>query len=288
MAEYIKYINNKSFTNNTKEAYISDCNMFLNYVQDKNLKIYDTDGILVMAYLNELKKKKKANSTIVRNLSSINNLLAFMYKKGYIDEPVITEFDVPIVDKPQPVFLTIEEVDRLMEAQDLTTFKGKRDRCMLELMYACGLKVTELLELTVYDFDIQQRSIYIRKKKSRTRTIPVGKYAMEYLNEYLAVRGEKNVNRIDELFFNLKGNKLSRQGFWKIVKEYSREAGIDKNINTYTLRHSFAVHLLQNGADMTSVQRILGHKNIMATAIYKDFIDSNKIREVYENSHPRA
>jgi len=288
MAEYIKYINSKSFTNNTKEAYISDCNMFLNYVQELNIEFYDIDNILVIKYLNNLKMQKKANSTITRNLSSINNLLGFMYKKKIIKEPVNTEFEIPIKVRPVPVTLTVEEVDLLLNTQDLTTFKGLRDKAMLELMYACGVKVSELLSLSIYDMDLDRRQLFLRKNNRKTRVIPIGKIALKYLKVYMKEREDYQNNNSDLVFFNLKGNKLTRQGFWKLIKEYSREANIEKNINTYTLRHSFAIHLIENGADITAVQRILGHKNLMATAIYKDVIDNYKIKEVYENSHPRA
>lgn len=288
MAEFIEYINNRGFTNNTKEAYIRDVNRFCNYLDELNLQIYDIDNILVLKYLNWLKSEGKANSTIIRNLSSVNKFLAFLYRKRKINENIIVEFKRPIEEKKLPVFLTVEEVDRLLNVQDLSSFKGTRDRCMLELMYACGLKVSELIELSVYDIAINEKQIFLRKKGKRTRNVPIGNNAKEWLQKYKHIRDVEMSGKDEMFFLNCKGGKISRQGFWKIVKEYGRASNIQKNINTYTLRHSFAIHLMQNGADIRAVQRLLGHKNLVATAVYKEYFEDNTIREIYNKTHPRA
>lgn len=159
---------------------------------------------------------------------------------------------------------------------------------MLELMYATGVKITELLNLNIYDINLKFNYIKCRGSKKRERIIPIGSYAINCLKNYLEVRPVINVYNLDYLFLNLKGTQMTRQGFWKIIKFYAKEASIDKEIDSYTLRHSFAVHLLQNGADIKSVQELLGHKDLAATQIYSSISKKSKIAEVYKNAHPRA
>jgi integrase/recombinase XerD len=187
-----------------------------------------------------------------------------------------------------PEILTVKEVDKLLSSPDLSTDKGIRDKAMLEVMYAAGMKVMELLNLTIYDIDLKLSYIRCSNSRSKERIVPIGSVAVKYLKNYLRIRPELNLYNLDTLFLNLKGVKMSRQGFWKIVKYYAGESKIDKNINAFTLRHSFAVHLLENGADIKSVQELLGHKDLSATQVYSSVLKRNKIAEIYKKSHPRA
>ena len=159
---------------------------------------------------------------------------------------------------------------------------------MLELMYATGIKVTELLNLRIFDVNLNMEYMVCKGSKEKERIIPLGSVAIRYVREYLDLRKTISNSESLLLFLNSRGNKMSRQGFWKIVKAYAKEAGIDKDINLYTFRHSFAVHLLQNGADIKSVQELLGHVDISTTEIYYSITKKNKLIEVYKKAHPRA
>ncbi len=166
--------------------------------------------------------------------------------------------------------------------------KGCRDKAMLELMYATGIKVSELLNLTIYDINIELLYITCNSGKKNERIIPIGSHAVRCLSKYLEIRSTMNLNNLNLLFLNTKSDKMTRQGFWKIIKEYAKMTNIKKTINCYTLRHSFAVHLLQNGAGITSVQELLGHNSMSTTQIYSTIIKKSKLAEIYKNTHPRA
>jgi integrase/recombinase XerD len=241
-----------------------------------------------MAYVQYLQKAGKAISSIVRNIVSLRNFYKYLTLKGIVNENPILYYQIPKVEHSVPEILTVKEVDKLLSSPDLSTDKGIRDKAMLEVMYAAGMKVMELLNLTIYDIDLKLSYIRCSNSRSKERIVPIGSVAVKYLKNYLRIRPELNLYNLDTLFLNLKGVKMSRQGFWKIVKYYAGESKIDKNINAFTLRHSFAVHLLENGADIKSVQELLGHKDLSATQVYSSVLKRNKIAEIYKKSHPRA
>jgi integrase/recombinase XerD len=195
---------------------------------------------------------------------------------------------MPKLKRNIPPILTVEEVDKLLQAPDLNTEKGIRDKAMLEVMYATGMKVSELLNITTFDVNLKLCYIKCNGSKNIERIIPIGSYAVNCLNEYLKIRPSLNIYNLDYLFLNLQSTKMTRQGFWKIVKYYAKLSGIKKEINSYTLRHSFAVHLLQNGADIRVVQELLGHRDMATTQIYSTICKKSKIVEVYKKTHPRA
>lgn len=229
-----------------------------------------------MAYVQELQKSKKANSSIVRNIVSIRNFYKYLNKQGILEEDPVINYEMPKLKRNIPQILTIEEVDKILQAPDLNTEKGIRDKSMLEVMYATGMKVSELLNITMFDINLKLCYIKCKGTKNRERIIPIGSYAVNCLNEYLKIRPSLNSYNLDYLFLNLQKTKMTRQGFWKIVKQYAKLSGINKEINSYTLRHSFAVHLIQNGADIKAVQELLGHSDMSATQIYSTI--SRKVR----------
>ncbi|WP_315114652.1 site-specific tyrosine recombinase XerD [uncultured Clostridium sp.] len=286
-----KYTNNllsKNLSKNTLDAYIRDVNRFEEFVNNRNEELSAVDEITIMAYVQELKKNKRANSSIVRNIVSIRSFYKFLKREGIIDENPVTNYEIPKVTRNIPKVLTIEEVDKLLSSPDTSTEKGLRDKAMLEVMYATGVKVSELLNITIFDINLKLSYIKCKGSKNKERVIPIGSYAVNCLNDYLNIRASINSNNLDYLFLNLQSSKMTRQGFWKIVKEYAKLSGIKKEINSYTLRHSFAVHLLQNGADIKSVQELLGHSDMTTTQIYSTISKKSKIAEVYKNTHPRA
>lgn len=285
---YINSLNNNNLSKNTIEAYTRDVRRFSEFIEDRNESIETVDYVTIMAYAEQLKKEGRANSSIARSIISIRNYYKYLIKKNFVEQDPTIYFSIPKVKRNIPLILTVEEINELLNQPENVTFKGCRDKAMLELMYATGIKVTELLNLTIYDVNLELLYIRCNGGKTNERIIPIGTHAVRYLSKYLKFRTEINLNNLSLLFFNTKGDKMSRQGFWKIIKDYAKKANIKKTINSYTVRHSFAVHLLQNGADMSSVQELLGHNSMSTTQIYSTISKKSKLAEVYKNAHPRA
>lgn len=285
---YISYLRTKGLSKNTLDAYYRDIKRFIDFLSKRQEEIKDVEEVTIMAYVQFLQKNKRANSSIVRNIVSIRNFYKYLSKKGIMEEDPVINYEMPKIKRNIPQILTIEEVDELLNAPDLSEGKGIRDKAMLEVMYATGMKVSELLNITIFDINLNLMYIKCRGSKHRERIIPIGSYAVNCLEKYLQIRPSINVYNLDYLFLNLKGTQMTRQGFWKIVKQYAKISNIKKSITSYTLRHSFAVHLLQNGADIRSVQELLGHSDMSATQIYSSISKKSKIAEVYRKTHPRA
>lgn len=285
---YINYISNKKLSSNTLDAYIRDIKKFHEFVMSKNDNIEQVDVVIVMAYVQHLKESGKANSSIIRNIVSIRNFYKYLIYIGEIDINPVIQYQSPKVKRILPAILTVDEVDKLLSMPDCESNKGIRDKCMMEVMYATGIKVTELLNLTIYDINMKLSYVKCKGSKEKERIIPIGSYGIKWIENYLKVRSELNINNLDFLYFNLHGDKMTRQGFWKIVKQYAEEAQINKPINSYTIRHSFAVHLLQNGADIRTIQELLGHSDLATTQIYSGIYKKSKIAEIYKKAHPRA
>ncbi|MCR1934205.1 site-specific tyrosine recombinase XerD [Clostridium tepidum] len=284
---YIKDLQKKNLSKNTLDAYRRDMKKFKDFINSRKEDLLSVDTVTIMAFVQYLQKKERANSSIVRNLVSIRNFYKYLIKKNIVSEDPTLGYEIPKIERNIPKILSPEEVDKLLNSPNSSN-KGLRDKAMLELMYATGVKITELLNLDIYDINLKFNYIKCRGSKKRERIIPIGSYAVKCLKDYLDIRPIINVYNLDYLFLNLKGTQMTRQGFWKIIKFYAKEAYIDKDIDSYTLRHSFAVHLLQNGADIKSVQELLGHKDLAATQIYSSISKKSKIAEVYKNAHPRA
>lgn len=284
---YIKDLQKKNLSKNTLDAYRRDMKKFKDFINSRKEDLLSVDTVTIMAFVQYLQKKERANSSIVRNLVSIRNFYKYLIKKNIVSEDPTLGYEIPKIERNIPKILSPEEVDKLLNSPNSSN-KGLRDKAMLELMYATGVKITELLNLDIYDINLKFNYIKCRGSKKRERIIPIGSYAVKCLKDYLDIRPIINVYNLDYLFLNLKGTQMTRQGFWKIVKKYAKISGIKKSIDSYTLRHSFAVHLLQNGADIKSVQELLGHSDLAATQIYSTISKKSKIAEVYRKAHPRA
>lgn len=285
---YMSYLGNKNLSKNTLDAYRRDIKRFCQFLNERNEDMKVVEEITIMAYVQELHKNKMANSSIIRNIVSIRNFYKYLSKRGIIEDGPVINYEMPKLKRNIPQILTVEEVDKLLQAPDLNTKKGIRDKAMLEVMYATGMKVSELLNITTFDINLKLCYIKCKGSKDTERIIPIGSYAVNCLNEYLKIRPALNIYNLDYLFLNLQSTKMTRQGFWKIVKHYAKLSEIKKEINSYTLRHSFAVHLLQNGADIKAVQELLGHRDMAATQIYSTICKKSKIVEIYKKTHPRA
>ena len=288
-----KFVNflemDKRLSLNTLQSYRRDIEQYFTYLQEINLQnITNSNKTTVIAYLLYLQKKGRATSTISRNLASIRSFYQYISKSKIIDHDPTTELESPKVEKKLPQILSTEEVELLLEQPQCVDLKGFRDKAMLELLYATGIRVSELIMLDVPDLNLEMAFLRCNKG-NRERMIPIGSMAIAALKEYLNKSRPLLIQKSDEkaLFVNINGGRLTRQGFWKIIKQYKNQAKISKDITPHTLRHSFAAHLLENGADLRSIQEMLGHSDISSTQIYAQMA-KNKIQEVYKKTHPRA
>ncbi|MDP4181594.1 MAG: site-specific tyrosine recombinase XerD [Bacillota bacterium] len=279
----------KRLSLNTLQSYKRDIDQYIAYLKEINLlNIKNTNKTTVITYLLHLQKKGRAVSTISRNLASIRSLYQYMYKNNMIDQDPTIDLDSPKVEKKLPQILSTHEVELLLDQPKCVDLKGFRDKAMLELLYATGIRVSELINLNLTEVNMEVGFIKCNKG-TRERMIPVGSMALSALFEYLNKSRNLLIQKPDEkaLFVNINGRRLTRQGFWKIIKQYKNQAKISKDITPHTLRHSFAAHLLENGADLRSIQEMLGHSDISSTQVYAQ-LAKNKIKEVYKKTHPRA
>lgn len=287
---FISYLHNiKKTSNNTEMSYRRDLNKLRKYLITHNIngidKVTEED---LNAYILYLKENQFAAATVSRNIASIKAFYHFMNKEGIIQEDVSCSLKAPKIEKKAPEVLSMEEVIRLLEQPKGDSPKEIRDKAMLELLYATGIRVTELITLKISDVNLQMGVIDC-KDANKERIIPFGKEAKDALLRYMDGAREAMVEdgKSEVLFANCSGQPMSRQGFWKLIKHYAKKAGIPEDITPHTLRHSFAAHLVENGADLRSVQEMLGHSDISTTQVYAN-MNHNRIREVYAKAHPRS
>lgn len=271
----------RHLSENTLDSYRRDIKKFSVYCGDK---LFDVNEEVLSEYVNTLKSKGKATATVARNMVSLRSLYSYLKKSGAIKVNPAKNLEMPRVEKKLPMILTGDEVLMLLEQPDKAQIKGCRDKAMLELLYATGIKVSELINLNISNVNLRRRML-----TCNMRVIPLGKEAVKAVSDYLKnsrsyMVGIKTENA---LFVNMNGGRLTRQGFWKIIKSYKEEAGIDKEITPHMLRHSFAAHLLENGADLVSISEMMGLTDIASTTVYKKIVE-NKIFDVYKKAHPRA
>ena len=280
----------KGLARNTLESYRRDLQKFFKYIEKKKIASpAEIDRPLITGYLLTLKEEGRAPSTISRNVASIRSFFNFLVQDDLLEDNPAQLVKAPRIEKKLPRVLTTKEVDRLLRQPRDDSQAGLRDKAMLELLYASGIRVSELVSLNVADFSPEVGYLRCRGKGMKERIVPIGSVAVNYVQEYLHNCRRKMLKQNDEkaLFLNHHGRRLTRQGFWKILKKYARQSKISGEITPHTLRHSFATHLLENGADLRSVQEMLGHSDISTTQIYTQ-ITRRKIREVYDKTHPRA
>ena len=279
----------KQSSANTVSSYMRDIRQYAAWLQQMEVELVDATQLNISDYLTRLQDEGRSGATISRVLASLKNFYAYLAGAGFVEHsPVTGEIRVERGVKKLPQILTGNEVERLLVQPSGFDAKGIRDKAMLEVMYATGIRVTELIELNVEDVNLEQGIIKCGSSK-RVRSIPLYPAALKALGLYLKdVRAAMVATPAeDALFVNVGGSRMSRQGFWKILKHYQNTAHIDKEITPHTLRHSFAVHLLENGADLGSVQELMGHSDISSTQVYAQMIN-HKLKSVYEKCHPKA
>ena len=280
--------NDKKLSDNTLQSYRRDIMQFRDYVMANNINFAKAKEEDIKDYLKELQKEGKKTSTASRSLASIRSFYQFLLRTKKAKNDPTASIQSPKIEKRVPSVLTSDEVELLLDQPKDVDLKGTRDKAMLEFAYATGMKVTEIIDLDIDDVNFEEDTVTCSNGK-KTRTIPLGALAEKALKEYvdkarpILIKDENN----KALFVNVNGSRLTRQGFWKIVKYYKEQAHIEKDITPHVLRHSFATHLLQNGADLKSIQAMLGHSDISSTQVYAQFQDPG-IKNIYKKAHPSA
>jgi len=285
MYDYINYLSlERQLSPNTIDGYKRDLEDFYKFVNKSYRVVFKEDIIKYIEYLN----KKVGPKTINRHIVSIKNYFKYLERNNMIKNNPMTDITGLKTPKKMPRVLSVEDVDKLLDI-DLKNAYDYRNKAMLELMYSSGLRVSELLNLTLNNIDFDMNLVRIFGKGSKERIVPISDIATKYLFMYINLyRNTLVKNKVtDIIFLNSRGNKLSRQGFFKILKQIALEKGINKEISPHVLRHSFATHLLNNGADLRSIQTMLGHENIETTQIYTH-VSNNYVKKNYEESHPRS
>lgn len=278
----------KKLSDNTLQSYNRDIKLYGNYLEANNMDMLECDEASIKTYLDSLKDNGKAVSTVSRNLASLRSFYQYLHKTKVVSDDPTLNLESPKIERKAPKVLSTEQVELLLSQPKCVDLKGYRDKAMLELVYATGIRVTELISLNTEDINLENG--YIKcAGRTKQRIIPIGNLAINALKEYMDKSRNVLLKSEDDtaLFVNMNGQRLTRQGFWKIIKQYKTQANIDVDITPHTLRHSFAVHLLQNGAELRAIQEMLGHSDVSSTQVYAQ-MEQNRIKDVYMKTHPRA
>ncbi|EOR84911.1 site-specific tyrosine recombinase XerD [Latilactobacillus sakei] len=287
--DYLHYLKiERGLSENTRQSYRQDLKQYQQFLVSQKLTSFTEDRFIVLGFLQAQTTAKKAQSSITRSISTLRKFYQYLAREGRIQKDPMLQIDSPKQGRHLPAVLSSEEIERLLKTPDTSTPLGLRDRAILEVLYATGLRVSELVHLKLTDLHLSLGLIQTLGKGDKERIIPIGDVAVDWINQYL----ERSRNRLTKgkdspyLFVNFHGNGLTRQGIWKNLKVIVQAAGIDKDVTPHTLRHSFATVLLENGADLRIVQELLGHSDISTTQIYTH-ISKKHLTEVYQRSHPR-
>ena len=278
----------KKLSDNTLQSYRRDIEQYEKYVSDNKINYLKVTEETILEYMEYLREENKKESTISRSLASIRSFYKYLIRVKKIKKDPTMTIESPKINKRTPNILTSKEVELLLDQPKDVDLKGTRDKAMLEFAYATGMRVTEMISLDIDDVKLDEGYVVCRGR-SKSRNIPLGSMSLKALKEYIddarpyLIRDESE----EALFVNVNGTRLTRQGFWKIVKYYKEQAHIEKDITPHVLRHSFATHLLQNGADLKAIQTMLGHSDISSTQVYMQFQDPG-IKNEYKKAHPRA
>lgn len=280
--------NDKKLSSNTLQSYKRDITQYQEYIDKNGLNYLKINHEEIDKYFESLKDMNKKTSTISRNLATIRSFYQFLLRTKKIKKDPTIGVQSPKVEKKVPSILTSKEVELLLDQPKSIDLKGIRDKAMLEFAYATGMRVTEIISLNISDVNLDQ-SYVVCNAGFKKRNIPLGSISLKALKDYIEKARPiliKDEN-VAALFVNINGKRLTRQGFWKIVKFYKEQAHITKDITPHVLRHSFATHLLQNGADLKAIQTMLGHSDISSTQVYMQFQNEN-LKDIYKKAHPRA
>lgn len=278
----------KKASDNTVFSYMRDIRQFSDWAHGEGVALVDATQVNIRSYFKHLKSAGKSSSTISRCMASLKNFYAYLVSTGFLEQTPVMEIHIDRGEKKLPQILTNKEIELLLAQPLCIDEKGYRDKAMLEVMYATGIRVSELIELNIDDVNLEMGVIQCTNAR-RGRVIPLYPAALRALKAYIKdIRNTMVSDPYEQaLFVNVSGARMSRQGFWKILKSYQASAGIEKEITPHTLRHSFAVHLLENGADIDALQELMGHCDISSTQMYTQMLNQ-KIKSVYKKCHPKA
>lgn len=289
--EYIKDEQKKS--KNTIDAYQRDLECFIEFISARGVNsLMDVTNTDIVAFMMDMRSQGRSKATINRRLSSLRAFYRFAVKNGFIKSNPTDDLKSPKLERKELDYLTIEEVTKVLELPDSSP-KGLRDKAILEVLYATGIRVSEMIELNLEDANITMGFITCDGEHGKARIVPLGRHARKALKQYLQegrkkfFKGEENLEADSPLFVNYRGERFTRQGFWKLLKNYGKEADLEDRISPHILRNSFAVHMLQNGADVKTLQELMGHEDMQAMQIYLS-VTKNRIKDVYNKTHPRA
>lgn len=290
--DYLHYLTiERGLSQNTRKSYERDLEQYLTFLTEQHIKDWQAvDRVLILSFLQQLQQSGKSSATIIRMVSSLRRFHQFLRQERFTDHDPMQHIDSPKKQQKLPDTLNLSEVERLIETPDTKEVLGIRDRAILEVMYATGLRVSELIGLQLKDLHLSMGLLQTTGKGDKERIVPLGDLAIQWIETYLEEARPFLTRKHPEeshLFVNNHGKQLSRQGIWKNLKALVRKAGITKNVTPHTLRHSFATHLLENGADLRTVQELLGHADISTTQIYTH-ITKKRMTEVYKQHFPRA
>jgi len=289
--QFLHYLTvEKGLSKRTLEAYSHDLNRWMGYLESKGIQdVLRVSPLDVKAFLMELRNHGLSHRSLVRNLVAIRTFFRFLTEEGKLNVNPVEELESPQLSRKLPEILSLKEVERLLEQPNLKTPLGIRDRAMIEMLYATGMRVSELVHLPLNQINLEGGYVLLYGKGSKERVVPIGKEAIQWVTLYLnTVRAHLSRGRENPcLFVNRSGRGMSRQRFWKSIKAYGQKAAIRKRITPHLLRHSFASHLLERGADLRSVQMMLGHADISTTQIYTH-VTSERLKRIHERHHPRG
>lgn len=290
--DYLHYLTiERGLSQNTRKSYERDLEQYLTFLTEQHIKDWQAvDRVLILSFLQQLQQSGKSSATIIRMVSSLRRFHQFLRQERFTDHDPMQHIDSPKKQQKLPDTLSLSEVERLIETPDTKEVLGIRDRAILEVMYATGLRVSELIGLQLKDLHLSMGLLQTTGKGDKERIVPLGDLAIQWIETYLEEARPFLTRKHPEeshLFVNNHGKQLSRQGIWKNLKALVRKAGITKNVTPHTLRHSFATHLLENGANLRTVQELLGHADISTTQIYTH-ITKKRMTEVYKQHFPRA
>lgn len=289
--DFVEYLQKeRRMSKNTLEAYKRDVQEFIAFEGARGMTdLLDTSSTEIIAFLHDLKISGKSAATVNRKLASVRAFFNFLINSGLIRSNPTVDIKSPKIERKELEYLTIEEVDKLLSVPD-DSVRGVRDRAILEVLYATGIRVSELIEADLEDLNMRMGFITCEGEQSKARIVPLGRPARAALENYIYEARKHLIKDNTEekaLFVNYYGKRITRQGLWKVLKEYGEKAGIKKRLTPNIMRNSFAVHMLQNGADLKSLQELMGHEDITATQAYLS-VTKNRIKDVYDRAHPRA
>jgi integrase/recombinase XerD len=292
LKEYLSVLKlERNLSGNTLTSYKNDITSLLNFLTGINVTdLSEVTFIQLTEFFKQLDKIGLTSTTAARYFSSVKNFFTYLYQKNYIKSNPVERLSSPKLSKKLPGILTIEEMNKILNSQDVSQKLGLRDKALLELLYACGIRASEIINLKISNLFFKEEVVRVFGKGSKERVVPVGRSAIKWVEEYLLKSRpllEKKMKSENILFLNNRGTQLSRMGLWKIIDKYVKISNIDKEVHPHTFRHSFATHLLEGGADLRAVQEMLGHSDISTTQIYTH-IDREYIIQVHKDFHPRG